>query len=284
MPKITPQAGSKSQPKTNLPQWEDITGLDPWIKMALYGRSGSGKTTLWATFPPPIGAMIASGAGETKSISNVPGIQAVRFTNMEQFPALVEQQAKTKQFKTFVLDHASGFQDLVLAHILGRDVPQQLSWGFAGREEWSKVASIMKEYLIQMLRLECHVVIVAQERTFNIDEDSSGNGVLAPYVNCALSPSVTGWLGPQVDYLVETFKREEVKKETTTIKLSGNKTKEIEQEVKTGNIQFCLRTAPHPVYDTKFRVPKGTPLPSVIVDPSFTKIQNLIVGKPAGDK
>jgi hypothetical protein len=279
MPKITAQKGGQTSKASVLPQWEDITGLDPWVKACLYGRSGTGKTTFYATFPGPIGTMICSGAGETKSIRNVPGVQAVRLTHYEQLLGFVEQQRKDMKFKTFVLDHASGYQDLVLKYVLGRqELPQQLSWGFAGREEWGKVASIMKECLIQMLRLDCHVVIVAQERAFNTDEDSSG-GVLAPYVNAALSPSVAGWLGPQVDYLLETFLKEETKMEKT--KIQGH---EIEQEVKTGKVQFCLRTAPHPVYETKFRLPRGTPLPPFIVDPSYDKIAKLIAGAPLGAK
>lgn len=286
MPKITGQTGGKPKPKLNiaLPEWEDITGLDPWIKMALYGRSGSGKTTLYSSFPKPIGTMIASGAGETKSIRNVEGIQAVRLEHYEQLLGFVEQQRINRRFKTMALDHASVYQDMVLSYVLGgREIPQQLTWQFATREEWGKVAAIMKECLIQLLRLECHVVIVAQEKAFNADEDYQANGVLAPYVNCALIPSVTGWLGPQVDYLVETFKREETVTKTTKVKV-GKEEKDVEEQVKTGKVQFCLRTAPHAVYETKFRLPKGTPLPDVIVDPSYEKIVNLIAGKPVGAK
>lgn len=283
MPKITAQRGGAKGAAIVLPQWSGITDIDPWIKMALYGRSGTGKTSFYSTFPKPLGTIICSGAGETKSIRNVPDIQAVRIESAEQFLALVEQQKQTGRFKTFALDHASGLQDIVLKQVLGRDVPQQMSWGFAGREEWGRVASIMKECLIQMLRLDCHVVIVAQERAFNTDEESSGNGVLAPYVNCALSPSVAGWLGPQVDYLVETFLKEETVIEQTEVKTS-KKTHVVEQEVKTGKVQFCLRTAPHPVYETKFRIPRGTELPKIVVDPDYTKIANLIAGKPIGAK
>lgn len=278
MPKITVQQGGAQKGKKALPQWEDISGTDPWIKMALYGRSGTGKTTLWSTFPKPIGAMIASGAGETKSIRNIPQIQAVRLEDEEQLRDLTAQQASDMKFKTFVLDHGSGYQELVLKKVLGiKEVPQQLSWGFADREDWGKVASRMKENLIQMLRLDCHVVIVAQERNFN--DEGNDTGVLAPYVNCAFSPSVTGWLCPQVDYLVETFLMEEKVKEK--VKIQGH---EVEQERKTGEVKFCLRTAPHPVYETKFRLPKGTPLPKYVVDPSYEKIAKLISGVPVGAK
>ena len=43
-------------------------------------------------------------------------------------------------------------------------------------------------------------------------------------------------------------------------------------------IEYCLRIGAHPIYMTGFRVPVGTVLPDMIVDPSFEKIDKLIQG------
>ena len=276
MPQVTRQRGGKqpTAPKSGgaRSRWEDIDQMDPWIKMALYGKSGTGKTTLWSSWTKPIGAVICSGAGETKSIRTTPGISANRIEDEADLLDLIEEQRSTGRFKTFVLDHASGYQDLVLKKILNvAELPTQLGWGSATQQQWGELALRMKDNFRALLSLDCHVVIVAQEREFNTDGENGG--VLAPYVNCALSPSVAGWLGPNVDYLVETFLRMQTIPKTT--KVNG---KDVTTNVQTGKVEFCLRTAPHPVYATKFRLPKGTPLPDVIVDPSFDKIERLIKG------
>jgi hypothetical protein len=51
--------------------------------------------------------------------------------------------------------------------------------------------------------------------------------------------------------------------------------------VKTREVEYCLRTGPHPVYCTKFRLPKGNPLPESIVDPDYDKIMTIIRGQSA---
>ena len=46
-------------------------------------------------------------------------------------------------------------------------------------------------------------------------------------------------------------------------------------------VDYCLRTAPHPVYTTKFRIPTWPgvdSLPPEIINPSYEKIQALIDG------
>lgn len=278
MPKITQQTGGK-QPKRKpsgtsvLDRIKPIQDFeDTGIKICGYGKSGTGKTTLHSTFPKPSLVAICSGAGETKSIKTTPGIDAVALENEAELWDLIELQRSTGKYKTFVLDHASGYQDLVLKKILNKEeLPAQMAWGTATQQEWGQLGLRMKDVLRDMLALECNVFIVAQEREFNNEGDS--NGVLAPYVNCALSPSVAGWLGPAVDYLVETFLRMQVVKKTVRV---NNQT--IERMEETGKVEFCLRTAPHPVYATKFRLPKGTPLPDAIVNPDYTSIMKLING------
>jgi hypothetical protein len=85
---------------------------------------------------------------------------------------------------------------------------------------------------------------------------------------------VTGWLNPACDYICQTFIRQV--SEQVTIKL-GNK--EVKKSRKGAGVEYCLRTAPDPVFITKFRIPKGVDLPDVIVDPDFDKINQLITGQ-----
>jgi hypothetical protein len=168
------------------------------IKINLYGRSGTGKTTLWSTFPAPILALICSGGqqpGELKSIATPENKKRIKQLVIQE-PHDIQDAvdlliAKPDLFKTVVLDHASGLQDLILKGLLGLDaIPVQYSWGLATQQQWGAVGIQVKESLRALLNLPHNVVIVAQERDFNTDGDSSLG--LTPYVASALMPSVVG--------------------------------------------------------------------------------------------
>lgn len=248
---------------------------DEGIKIALYGRSGTGKTTLWSSFPKPILAIICSGhqrAGELRSIDtpeNRKTIKTVTLKESREAFDLIDHQKDTGKFKTIVLDHGTGLQDLTLKEILGLDeLPAQKSWGMAKREQYGQSTAQCKEILRKMLGLTCNVVVVAQERSFTEDSEDE---MIDPCIGPALSPSLTGWLNPAVDYVAQTFIRQK-----TVTKTSKIGTKEVQTTVKAPGVDYCLRVGPHAIYTTKFRMPKGIEMPEVIVDPDFNQIMGLV--------
>lgn len=255
-----------------------ISFEDMGIQINIYGRSGTGKTTLWSTFPKPILVAICSGSqrsGELRSIAveDRKQINSVTLKNSEEFGELVKYQTESTEYKTVVLDHVSGLQDLVLSELLGIDeLPEQKSWGLASREQYGQCALQIKTYLRTLLDLTCNVVIVGQQRDFGTGDDS--DEITMPYVASAVTPSVVGWLNPACDYICQTFIREQTV--SKQVKISG-KPKMVTE--RTGRMEYCLRTGPHATYTTKFRVPKGSPLPEVIVDPDYNKIMQVIQGK-----
>lgn len=277
MPKVTRRKLGGTGKKSNSvidrigQDWGDEEGL----KVNLYGRSGTGKTTFWATFPGPTLAILCSGStkpGELKSINtpaNRKKIHPVACESVSDFDELIRYQEEENKYNTVVLDHATGLQDLTLVDILDlKEIPEQLSWGTATQQQWGQIGIQMKHRLRMILSLSCNVVIVAQEREFNIDTE---NSLISPYVASALTPSVVGWLLPACDYVVQTFIRKETK--TKKMKIAS---KTVQKNIDTGNVEYCLRTAPDPVYSTKFRVPKGANLPDCIVDPDYNKLKTLI--------
>lgn len=273
LPPKKPVRGAVAKAASVLDRIEPISLTTEGLKVAIYGRSGTGKTTLWSSFPKPILAMLKSGTkrGEIRSIWNVPGIEIVPLEDEAEVETLVQHQRSTGKYKTVVLDHITSYQDLVFKKVVGQDAPAQMTWGAATQEQWGIIGGILKERLADMLSLSCHVVLVAQEREFNTEANVAD--LLAPFVNVALSPSSAGWVGPAVDYLVQTYIR--MGKIPYIKEAAGGKKLKMYKEVP----QYCLRTGPHPVYSTKFRVPKGTVLPSEIVDADYNKIMALIEGK-----
>lgn len=247
------------------------------VSVLLYGRSATGKTTFWSTFPKPILALVCSGGskpGELRSI-NTPELRK------QIVPIVIEQSSDVKDildevsavnpfpYGTVVLEHATGLQDLVLKEILDLDeIPVQKTWGMATQQQYGQCAIRCKELFRAILNLSCHRVVVAQEREFNVDVDTE---VLAPYVGAGLMPSLTGWLNPACDMIVQTFIRRLVEEKEVKV---GDKTVPIKSYGK--QVEYCLRTGPDPTYTTKFRVPRGSKVPEVIVDPTFDKVMKVI--------
>jgi hypothetical protein len=273
--KVAAQRPTKLRKTSFIDGIEPISCPDTGIKLNLYGRSGTGKTTVACTAPKPL-CLIKAAEDGTRSVHTEKGVYVTpMMSHPDQLSELCEHQRETSKYKTIVLDHAGTFQELVLKAVTGRDdLPVQIGFGEVTRDQWGQCAMIMKDKLREVMDLAdktgCNVIIIAQEKEFNAEESSD---LLIPCVMSALSPSVANWLNPAVDYICQTFIRQ------TRVKVpiegkGGKKLFKIEDK-----IQFCLRTGPHPVFMTKFRLPKGTKLPELIVDPNFSKIQRLIEGQ-----
>jgi hypothetical protein len=246
--------------------------MEEGLKVSIYGRSGSGKTTLWSTFPKPALGIICSSAQETKSIHDVKGVDEVTIGASSEIADIIEYQRASNFYKTIVLDHATNLQGLLLSEILGLEtIPVQASWGMATLKQYGQRSLQIKTIMRELLSLACHVVIVAQEKSFNVEGDSE---LLEPYVGSDLSDSIVGWLNPECDYILQTFIRQQTKDITRNLGGQDVTTREL-----TGKFEYCLRTGPHSVYTTKFRLPKGTDLPNEIVNPTYQKLVKLISGK-----
>tara|TARA_Y100000361_G_scaffold36089_1_gene30627 strand:- start:66199 stop:67062 length:864 start_codon:yes stop_codon:yes gene_type:complete len=285
MPAIKSQSKKKEPVKSMDSVLDRIVPLDnlpdEGIKLCVYGKSGTGKTRFVGTFAEKQGPLLhmicsSNGINEARSIRGLNNIQCVELQKSSDLSVLIDY-AQENDFKTVVLDHVTGFADLVLAEILGVDkVPEQGSWGMAKREHYAQLGLQVKTHLRGLLDIPLNIIIVGQERAFDTAEESSD--VLMPYVSVGATPAVAGWIAPAVDYMCQTFKREEVK---ITEKTMGGKV--IRSKEKTGKNEFCLRVGPDATYITKFRVPPNTELPDVIVNPSYDKIQYLIEGNVNAD-
>ena len=286
MPKVTKQIVGSSTKASNGKTGSVIDRITPiyfnkdlGIRVVLYGQSGTGKTTTWATFPGPILAMICSGGnqpGELLSI-NTPEyagkVSQVVIENSSDVFELIKHIKDTGRFKTVVLDHATGLQDLVLKEILGmEEIPVQKTWGMARQQDYGTCTIRTKEILRALFGIQGNIVVIAQEREFK-SEEGLASELIAPYVGANLMPNLAGWLNSAADYICQTFKRPKEKLVKHTV--AG---KEVTRREVTREVEYCLRTAADPVYMTKFRVPKGKPLPNVIVDPDYDKIVKIIRG------
>jgi hypothetical protein len=262
------------------PAGNDAWGTAAGIHALVYGQSGSGKTTLAATFPAPILWLVCSGGnrpGELKSIDTAANRKRITPRIVSTVIGFAELIADAGSHATVVLDHASGLSDLILREILGLEkLPEQKGWGMATQQQYGQLGLQCKEAFRSLLNLPQNVVILAQERTFGGRDDGMDPDIVHPTVGAALTPSVTGWLNPACDYIMQTFKKPKYKEVTAP---GGKGT----MMLKDRGVEYCLRVGPHELFQTKFRRPwDGTPLPESIVldDPgkSYEKIVSLIEG------
>lgn len=278
-----PATTTRRSPATSTqtsPLDDDPWGSAEWLRVLLYGESGSGKTTLASKFPDPILWLLCSGGnrpGELKSIDTPENRQRITpkiiRTTTEIRNYLVS--AADGRYATIVLDHATGLADLILKEILGlAELPAQKGWGLASQQQYGQLALQCKETFRAMLNLPGNVVIVAQQRTFGGKEDGGDPELIKPTVGAALTPSVTGWLNPAVDYVCQMFKRPKMERQTVKV---GNQDRVMERRVK--GVDYCLRVEPHDVFTTKFRTTRPELLPDVIVNPDYDKIVAAIRGE-----
>jgi hypothetical protein len=291
MPKVEKQSPKgKSKTGSVVSRIGDMD-LDDKVRILIYGRGGTGKTELWGTFPGKTLALICSGgkkAGELRTLNTPANRKRIKTVNLQsesELTDIVEEfEAGNLEFDNFVLDHASGYQGIILAGILGIDkLPEQLAWGTAKQQEWGDCNLRFKERMARFINIEANVIIVAHERSFDPGEGDNELNIITT-VGAALTPGSCSWLNGACDYVVETFLRPKMITKTKTFMVGKKeKTKTIRTPVKgpDGNIEaeFCLRTAPDSTFMTKFRVPKHYPKPGVIVNPTYESIMKVINGE-----
>ncbi len=109
-----------------------------------------------------------------------------------------------------------------------------------------------------------------REQLFNLDEDDlDDDQKMSPEVGPALSPAVAKALNAAVHMIGHTFIREHTYKKKIK-RGKKTRTKEVTE------VQYCLRIGPDPLYITKLRKPKSVQVPSVIVDPSYQDIMDIV--------
>lgn len=240
-----------------------------------YGRSGTGKTTVAASFPKPILLLDVSDSGD-ESVADVTGLEVMDVRSWDDFEIAYWWLKKhPKHYKTLVVDTASQLQIMAIKKVLedkGKSDERAGEWGVMTKQEWGQVASLMKMWITNLRDLPMEVVIVAQDRVFNVGDEDAAEG-LDPEVGPGLSPSIARHLNASFHWIGCTF----VRSRTVKVKLK-NPPKGKSPYVERSKIEYCMRVGPNPTYITKMRKPKDITPPDVIVDPTYDKLIGIIKG------
>lgn len=241
--------------------WEGVRSF------LIYGRSGTGKTTLAASFPKPILYLDIHdrGTDSIADVKKVDGSEIVDWDDVEKMYWYLREE-EGAGYKTIVVDTVTQMQRLAEAKVKGVDLRdlEPAAWGSMKRGQWGEVSSMMKYWLEQYRDLPMNVVFIAQDRTFNVDEESEGDNVLMPEVGAALSPAVAKTLNASVSVIGGTFIR--------------MRTEITKRKVRRQIPEYCLRVGPNPLYTTKIRKSKSVEVPDFIVNPTYDAIMEVIKG------
>lgn len=249
-----------------------VGDIPRFAAMAIYGRAGSGKTSFAATFPKPLILLDIRERG-TESIANIDGIDVAHIKRWDQFESIFWKLKNRKpgfeKYKSIVIDHLSAAQALGMEGIRKQEnmAPDEM---FTKRN-WGSLSGKMQTWIENYRNLwdnDFHLCFIAHERATTGEEGLEDQ--IDPSVGPRLMPSAASYLNGAVSTIGRTFIRE------------------IEEEVKVGaktktvtRVQFCMRIAPHSIYAAKLRRPVSSevPLPDIIVNPTFEKIQQLSRGE-----
>ena len=223
------------------------------LKVVIYGKPGTGKTTIASTFPKPLILLDLKENGWV-GVKDVKGLDPVRVKDWESFQEAYWYLQENKDgYKTVVIDTVSAVQDLVLDYI-ARKRKVKLT-----KKDWGEIASLLKPFITQFRDLDMNVIFIAHEKVFNVEEDDQAEGI-DPSVGPKLMQSVASTMNAAVDIIGQSFIRE----------------KKINDK---NYMQYCLRVGPHPYYITKIRKPKDSEVVSVLVDPTYKDLLDLIKGE-----
>lgn len=246
---------------------QPVKALNPELKVVLYGKAGTGKTTLAATFPKP-GLLIDIAEMGTDSVNDVKGLDVLRPTSWEDIEQVYWMLKKGSKYKTVIIDTVSQLQDLAIREVTKKESSVIGGWGEISRQQWGRVATMVKTKVLDLRDLPINLVFIAHDRQFGNTEEGEEDGAIAPSVGPRVMPSIASTLNAAVGIIGNTFIRETSRE----IKIGKKK-------IEKRKISYCLRVGPHASYVTKLRKPRGIEAPAFVEDPSYDKIREVMKGE-----
>jgi phage nucleotide-binding protein len=242
---------------------EALDERDQYANILIYGESGVGKTVFASSAPRPIIWLEAEGG--TASISDKKGIDIAKVRGLASYrEALVYLEANPGKYKTVVIDSFSETQAAVLKDIMGavKKIDENRDEFAPLFAEWGKLTGVMREIARAFRDLPTNLVITALQREDK--DDLTGRIKVRP----RLSPTLADELPAFMDAVLYLYSASVKRGET------GAEGVEADDEGVTLVRNALIR--PTGKYVAKARIPKGSPSPDFIADPTFDKVADLL--------
>jgi hypothetical protein len=245
------------------------------MRVCIYGIPKSGKTRIACTFPGK--KLILGFEDGTSSVSTSMDTIWLPITSSDEFKEGLVIAVEDK-FDSVILDEASGFRMVLLKEQLGLlNVPVQLTWAMAKKQDWGAVAGNFKENVNDFFKLASthgkNMIVLSHENNLTSEEEMIQGipGMMGP----SLGKASALWLNGAVDYLCQTYIREKMEYKEQVI----NGVKKTTSK-STGKSEYMLRIVSHEKSMVGFRMPLGSKEPEEdIANPTYEKIRAVIEGE-----
>lgn len=235
----------------------DISKLGQRNLWTLWGKSGSGKTHFIGTLPKPL-LYIQIGDDGSNTIANVEGIKAIRAQSIDRLKQIGEELKKDKSFKSVAVDTFSMVTNVWIDvnSVQKKKKMTMQMWGDLKIETEELIKIFHEVAETHIVALSCHE---ANDTIEGMDDE------VIPDFGPSTTKGSRIYLQGMANYGIHFTK---VNK-TVTDKATGE-----EKEV----VKYAAHLGPNPYYWTKFQIDDSVKIPEVMINPSYTKILNLIQG------
>lgn len=235
----------------------DISELGQRNLWVLWGKSGSGKTHFVATLPKPL-LYIQFGDDGSNTIAKAEGVKGIRANTIDRLKQIGEELKKDKTYASVAVDTFSLITSVFVdanAVQKNKRMTQQM-WGDLKTETEQLIKIFHEVAKTHIVALTCHEATDVIE---GMDDE------VLPDFGPSTSKGSRIYLQGMANYGIHFTK---VKK--TIVNEETGEEKDV--------VKFAAHLGANPYYWTKFQVEDTIKMPSVMINPSYSKILKIIEG------
>lgn len=233
---------------------KSITDLGQRKLVVLWGKSNTGKTEVGSTWPKPQ-LYVQVGDDGSNTIRNKQNIDAIRADKIDSCKGILDELIKQKGagYSSVFIDTFSMLTNVWIDEnaVQKKKKMTQQMWGDLKTETEEVIRRAYKLALYTWVILSCHEAMDSIEGM----EDE-----ILPDARPNTTKGARTYLEGMANYGFHTTR---LKKEI------------VEDGVEKEVVRYAMHIGPNPYYWTKLQTPKGTKVPSIMINPSFQKLKKI---------
>lgn len=230
----------------------DLGQRNLWVP---WGKSGTGKTHFISSFPKPL-LYIQIGDDGSNTIANVEGVRALRVDTLEELKEIGKELLKDKKYKSVGVDTFSMITNVWIDQniVQKKKKMTQQAWGDLKVETEELIKIFHQVALTHFVALSCH----ESNDTIEGMEDE-----IIPDFRPNTTKGARTYLEGMANYGIHMTKIQK----TVTDKSTGE-----EKDV----VKYAAHLGANSYYWTKLQIDPSIKVPAVVVNPSYSKIMEII--------
>lgn len=242
-----------------------VEDVPPWLNLMLYGDPGAGKTVLAgsadevADMSPVLLIDIEGGAFSLKAF--YPGVHVIRVRSLDQLVTIYKELEKGEHpYRTVIVDSLSETAKMIMNNIMAAVVAEDSDRDpdVPSLREWGKLGEQMRRMVRRFRDLPMHTIFTA---LLDETQDQKGRVRKYPMLGGKLKREVSGFM----DIVLFVY--------TKHVKI--NAAGELDKDADESLHRFVLSSST----DEYVCKDRSNRMPEILLDPTMTKIHELIQGE-----